>query len=76
MRLTERRKCAEPRCDRQFIPKSSRHRYCHEHRRTKPRDPVHDVRHDPARRRFTQVRRHRPVPGLIGGFRSAAMHRY
>ena len=28
MQLTERRKCAEPRCGRLFIPKSSRHRYC------------------------------------------------
>ena len=35
------RKCAEPGCDREFIPKSSRNRYCLEHRKTKPRDPAH-----------------------------------
>ena len=29
MQLFERRKCAEPRCDRLFMPKSTRHRYCH-----------------------------------------------
>ena len=52
MQLTERRRCAEPRCDRLFIPKSSRHRYCLEHRRTKPRDPMHDVRYGPAHRRL------------------------
>ena len=52
MQLTERRKCAEPRCERLFIPKSSRHRYCLEHRRTKPRDPMHDIRYGAAHRRL------------------------
>ena len=43
--MGEWRTCAEFGCSRQFRPKSSRNRYCLEHRKTKPRDPAHSVRY-------------------------------
>ena len=43
LELAERRRCAQPRCDRWFVPKSTRHRYCVKHRRRKPRNPPHDL---------------------------------
>jgi hypothetical protein len=46
------RKCAEPGCERHFIPKSSRNRFCLQHRKTKPRDPAHYRKYGPAHRRL------------------------
>ena len=46
------RKCAEPGCDRHFIPKSSRNRFCLKHRKTKPRDPAHYRKYGPGHRRL------------------------
>ena len=44
------RKCAEPGCERHFIPKSSRNRFCLQHRKTGPVDPMHYRKYGPAHR--------------------------
>ena len=38
MLMRDRRKCAKPGCDREFIPRSSRNRFCLMHRKTEPVD--------------------------------------
>jgi hypothetical protein len=63
MELTERQ-CAEPRCERVFIPTSSRNRYCLQHRKTKPRDPMHDVIYGTAHRPLGAQVKSRVLAGL------------
>ena len=54
--MRDRRKCAESGCDRYFIPKSSRHRYCLQHRRTRPKNPTeHALRYGWSHRRLRQA---------------------
>lgn len=50
--MSDYRRCAEPGCDRHFIPKSIRNRYCLLHRKTKPRDPMHDRKYGTVHRRL------------------------
>jgi hypothetical protein len=50
--LAARRTCAEPGCERYFIPKSTRPRFCLEHRKTKPRDPMHYRKYGPVHRQL------------------------
>jgi hypothetical protein len=45
-------KCAEQGCERHFIPKSSRNRFCLTHRKTKPVDPEHYRKYGTAHRRL------------------------
>ena len=52
MRLHERRTCAKRGCSREFIPRSSRHKYCLLHKSRKPTGRDHDVRYGPAHRRL------------------------
>jgi hypothetical protein len=52
MNLHDRRKCAEPGCDRELIPKSTRNRFCLRHRKTKPIDRDHDIRYGTAHRQL------------------------
>jgi len=59
--LTARRRCAKVGCSREFIPRSSTHKYCLLHRSRKPRGRDHDVRYGPAHRRC--VRSGRPGCG-------------
>ena len=64
MWLDERRTCAQRGCSREFIPKSSRHRYAWFTGRTKPRNPLHDVRHGRAHRQLRAVLASRVRAGL------------
>jgi hypothetical protein len=52
VRMRDYRRCAEPGCDRMFMPKSSRNRYCLQHRKTKPVDPSHYRKYGPTHRRL------------------------
>jgi hypothetical protein len=58
MRSYGYRKCAEPGCETQFIPKSTRNRFCLRHRKTKPVDPEHyrryGARHRELRKRWVR----------------------
>ncbi len=54
--MIDRRKCAEKGCDRWFVPRNVRHRYCPAHIRSKPIKPGHNERYGwPHRRLRAQV---------------------
>lgn len=57
----ERRLCAEPGCERVFIPKSSRHFFCVKHRRGRPKVQASSV---PSPRSSTAQDYAPPVPRL------------
>ena len=59
------RKCAEPGCERYFIPKSSRNRFCLQHRKTKPRDPSHYRKYGPAHRQLRAQWAPRVAAGVV-----------
>jgi hypothetical protein len=65
MDLSSRRKCAEPGCERYFIPKTSRHRFCLVHRKTGPVDPMHYRRYGPGHRRLRAQWAPRVTAGIV-----------
>jgi len=63
--MSDRRKCAEPGCDREFIPKSSRNRFCLQHRKSGPVDPSHYRKYGPVHRRLRAQWTTRVAAGVV-----------